>query len=127
MRYGRPVSKVDYKLGESKIPLIRTHNYLGIVFDEKLSFWSHIKRQIGRARSELNLLHSVFRHLRVERFVAVYQSLIRNSLLYGSPVWNPIIERQSIALENVQKRALKNLGRVKQVMNVNLTASGYPR
>ena len=42
-------------------------------------------------------------------FLNLYKSLVRSILEYGNCVWSPLYKRQSISIENVQRRATKRV------------------
>ena len=40
-------------------------------------------------------------------FIKLYKALVRPHLEYGNIIWNPYLKRQSVAVEQVQRRATR--------------------
>ena len=80
---------------------------LGIIFDYKLTFDSHINSAISKGNKILGLIRRSFTGLDNKVLVMLYKSLVRPHLEYGNQIWSPFLKRQSSALERVQRRATK--------------------
>lgn len=94
MRIGRSLVEGSYFLGHCLITKNDCHKDLGIIFDSKLNFKNHIKARIGKAKSELNIIMSIFKYLKLKTFTCIFQSLVRSGLHYGSPIWNGTSKNQ---------------------------------
>ena len=82
---------------------------LGVTFDTHLNFNKHIELAIGKANRMLGLIRRTFNYLNKDVFIKLYKSLVRPHLEYGNIIWNPVLKRQSISIEKVQRRATKLL------------------
>ena len=82
---------------------------LGVHFDQMLNFDVHICACIKKANRLIGIVYRSFKHLDMSSFVALYKTIIRTGLEYGNCIWNPIFKRQSVLIENVQRRATKLL------------------
>ena len=80
----------ELKLGLHNIPVEAEKKFLGIIWDSKLTFRSHIKDLIDKCRKALNLL-KVISHLDwgADRttILHLYQSLVRSKIDYGSFIY----------------------------------------
>ena len=82
---------------------------LGVIFDNHLHFDIHIDSSINRANRLLGVIRRTFTFLDKYSFLTIYKSLVRPILEYGNCIWSPIFKRQSIKIENVQRRATRLL------------------
>ena len=82
---------------------------LGVIFDNHLHFDIHIDASINRANRLLGEIRRTFTFLDKYSFLTIYKSLVRPILEYGNCIWSPIFKRQSIKIENVQRRATRLL------------------
>ena len=80
---------------------------LGVTFDEKLNFDTHIQQKINKANRVLGIIKRTFSHMDKDIFLKLYKALVRPHLEYANSVWSPNLIRQSSAIEKVQRRATK--------------------
>ena len=100
--------KVDGKLVEQ----VKSHKYLGIILDEKLTFNLQVENAKGKAKSALNKVCTLIRGRRgisVRVGIELYKSLIRHHLEYAIPAWAMLTERMILDLEKVQNESLRRL------------------
>ena len=100
--------KVDGKLVEQ----VKSHKYLGIILDEKLTFNLQVENAKGKAKSALNKVCTLIRGRRgisVGVGIELYKSLIRHHLEYAIPAWAMLTERMILDLEKVQNESLRRL------------------
>ena len=81
---------------------------IGVIIDSNLEFDKHINAKINKANSMFSIIRS-FQFLNHQTFTPLYKSLVRSHLEYASSVWNPHKQKYIEAIENVQKRATKQL------------------
>ena len=86
-----------------------TEKDLGVTFDNKLSFDSHIQSCINKSNSMIGVIKRTFQFLDRDTFIKLYKALVRPHLEYGNVIWYPQFKRQSVAIERVQRRATKLL------------------
>lgn len=112
MSFTRNLSCVtfDYDIDGIKLERPATFRDLGIVFDPKLTFSSHIQTIAGEA---LRTLGFIIRNSRdfvsVNTLKILYCSFVRSKLEYASLVWCPNYNIHINTLENIQRRFLKLL------------------
>ena len=100
-----------YKMGiDNKIlSTCECEKDLGVTFDIDLSFDVHIQNATKKANRAIGLIRRAFDYLDKDMFIKLYKALVRPHLEYGNIIWHPRLKRQSIAIENVQRRATKIL------------------
>ena len=86
---------------------------LGIVIDSKLTFKNHVLQSCAKANKILGIIRRSFDHLTNKMFVQLYKSLVRPHLEYGHCAWDPNLKYLCQDIENVQRRATKLLGNLK--------------
>lgn len=112
MSFTRNLSCVtfDYDIDGIKLERPATFRDLGIVFDPKLTFSSHIQTIAGEA---LRTLGFIIRNSRdfvsVNTLKILYCSFVRSKLEYASLVWCPNYNIHINTLEYIQRRFLKLL------------------
>lgn len=83
---------------------------LGITFDSKLLFNSHIKNISCKSMRMLGfVLRSGSEFKSINTLLYLYTSLVRPILEYCSIVWNPLYDRQISAVQRVQNKLIKIL------------------
>jgi len=87
---------------------------LGVIFDQNLSFDTHIQSAIKKANRNLGLIKRAFSHLDRDIFINLYKALVRPILEYGNIIWSPHLKRQSASIERVQRRATKILPELRE-------------
>lgn len=98
----------NYSIGGSILDRKSTVKDLGVVFDEKLSFVSHIDQMVTTASRTLGFIIRNCKHFsNVATFKLLYYSFVRSRLDYGSVVWSPIYDCHRQSVESVQRRFLK--------------------
>ncbi len=116
MRLGnRPDQPYDYKLEDTSLEYTDTEKDLGITFDNKLKFNSHINIITKKANSVMGIVRKCFRYLDEDIFKRVYKGIVRPHLEYGVPIWNPHYKKDIRQLEGVQRRATKQINTLKNM------------
>ena len=109
MHYGNKNPNQSYfmEVNKQEIEISKTKEEkdLGVTFDPQLSFDAHINNKINKANQMIGLIKRTFTYLNKDILLKLYKSLVRPHLEYGNIIWYPLLKRQSIALERVQKRA----------------------
>ena len=95
-------------LGGRVLEIVNHYKYLGFYLPADLSWSYHIQCICTKARKIMGILYRQFSSnvdsLAMKR---LYTSLVRPHLEYGVEVWNPYLQKDIAALENVQKFALR--------------------
>ena len=80
---------------------------VGVIFDQDLKFDEHINTCCSKANKILGIIKRSFVNLNEETLPLLFKSLVRAHLEYANCVWSPLLKRQSILIERVQRRATK--------------------
>ena len=113
MRIMSKTKKLDVKeynnMDETKLKTVYREEGLGIIFDNKLSFEEHINSKVKKANSLAGMLRRSFEHLDKAMFKQLFTSIIRPHLEYGATIWNPHSKKLIVMIENVQRRASRQI------------------
>ena len=96
-----------------KLKVSTAEKDLGIVIDSKLTFKNHVLQSCAKANKILGIIRRSFDFLTNKMFVQLYKSLVRPHLEYGHCAWDPNLRYLCQDIENVQRRATKLLGKLK--------------
>ena len=88
---------------------------LGVIIDDKLKFVPHIQAMAKKVNRNLGLIKRTFSYLDKTIFLNLYKSIVRPNLEYASTVWSVIYKKDSIAIENVQRRATRLVRNIRQL------------
>lgn len=90
-------------------PLKETHQEkdVGVTFTNNLNFDVHINNAASKANQMVGLIRRSFNFLDKNMFLKLFKSIVRPHLEYANVVWHPVLQRQKILLEGVQRRATK--------------------
>ena len=86
---------------------------LGVIVDSQLTFKDHIAQATTKANRVLGVIRRSFDHLTESTFIQLYKALVRPILEYGHSVWQPSQKTLQREVEDVQRRATKLLGKMK--------------
>ena len=115
MTIGKPNEFTDiiYTLDKNRtihnLENVEQEKDIGVIIDSNLEFDKHINAKINKANSMFSIIRRSFQFLNHQPFTPLYKSLVRSHLDYASSVWNPYKQKHIEAIENVQKRATKQL------------------
>ena len=105
------VNSFSITLNNNVIKRVFHFTYLGIVFDDCLSWNEQIKQLISKAGKRVGMLGRLRRSLTRESANVVYCSLIRPILEYCASVWGCCGEGHKQGLEALQNRAARIVAR----------------
>ena len=97
----------DYFINTQKLQGVKQHPYLGIVFDQTMSFISHINSITSKATRTLNFVKQNLCNCSQQTKSRAYTSLVRPTLEYVSSVWDPHHNNHIASIEKIQRRALR--------------------
>ena len=100
---------------------------IGVLVDETISFSTHIQNQIHKANSIMGIIRRTYTYMYLDEqsFKYLFQALIRPHLEYAAAVWSPYKSEEIEQIENVQRRAtkqisLKNMEYNQMLMKLNM-------
>ena len=111
---GEPMPS-NLKLNGQEIPFVEHFTYLGVTFDDKLSWKKHIEERVKKCKRDLMVarkLVSTTWGLTPDRMTWLYQSIVRPALDYSCHVWvKPDQNTQWLEceLDKVQRLALMSI------------------
>ena len=106
---------------------------LGVTFDSKLTFDQHISQVVNEATKMTKIIRRSFQFLDKHTFLPLYKTMVRTHLDYAMAVWHPYKIKHKIALENIQRRATKelpgmrDLSYIERLKLLKLPTLGYRR
>ena len=86
---------------------VKNHPYLGIMFDNKMKWSSHISNITRKANVVLNVIKRNLWNCPRDVKEVAYKSLVRPKLEYASTAWDPHYKKDVAAVERVQRSAAR--------------------
>ena len=101
----------NYTLGHGTHQLEPTYSEkdLGVIFDHNLKFDDHIQSKIKKANSMMGIIRRTYTYLDQNSFLLLFKSLVRPHLEYANQAWSPHLKKHITSIENVQRRATKQI------------------
>ena len=100
-------SSTNYLNGDSISDMV-CHRDLGVIMSKDLSWSNHYDYISAKAYKTLGLIRCSFHHTSsIPTKRALYMSIIRPQILYGSQIWHPHLIKDITKTENIQRRASK--------------------
>jgi hypothetical protein len=112
MHIGKTNPKHVYYLNNTRTDILSTTEVekdLGVTFDCHLNFDKHTYDIVNKASKCIGVIFRSFEYMDVNVFLTLFKSIIRPILEYCNCIWSPLLKRQSILIENVQRRATRLL------------------
>ena len=103
---------------QTEINQVPEQKDLGVIIDDKLNFKPHIQAMVKKANRNLGIIKRTFSYLDKTILLNLYKSIVRPNLEYASTVWSVIYKKDSISIENVQRRATRL---VQNIRHLNYT------
>lgn len=85
--------------------------YLGLPFDSKLTWKTHIQNTANAATGKFTKLYPLFKSHKLNKKtkILLYKAVIRVSLLYGYEVWGKAAKTHTRKLQTVQNKILRTI------------------
>ena len=107
-RKKKPTVCIPMVLNGQPLQIFNSFKYLGLMISSDLGWSTHIQYICSKAKKMLSILYRQFSSNATEStMVKLYLSQVRPLLEYGVEVWHPYLSKDTQALENVQKFALR--------------------
>ena len=105
----RSQDKIEYKLGSDILPVVSEIKDLGVLIDNQLSFSTHIRGIVGKAKQRIYLLFKCFNSRNKSLLLKAYVAYILPLFDYCSTIWSPSKLCEIDLLEDVQRNFTKRL------------------
>lgn len=108
-RHNSP-SPTNIKMNNKNLQVVSQHKYLGVIFDEKLTWKPHIEQLKADCMKRLNILKSLSTHgwgAHEDIMLRVYRALIRPKLDYGCIAYYTAKNNNVSLLNTIQNTALR--------------------
>ena len=92
---------------------VQDENDVGVTFDEDMAFPKDIDTHANKVNSIMGIIRKTYTYLDPQSFKLLFKSLVRPHLEYGSPIWNPRLNRDMTEMEKVQRRATRQVPQLK--------------
>jgi len=101
---GKHFSDIALNIGGDRV---KKFKYLGVDFDENLSWKERIKHVHSRASSKLYLLRQIRNFLDTKQSKIVFTSLMQSIMYYADTIWSSCFSKSQNALQKFQNRGLR--------------------
>ena len=91
----------------NQIEVVKKHKHLGIVFNDKLNWSSHISSIVSGVSRMLDVLYKLAKDTDRESLETIYKTFIRSKLEYACIIWDDCTEQDANLLENCQLKAAR--------------------
>ena len=110
MRIGKEDAEgMKYYLRGEELQRVRHEKDIGVTIESDLSFDIHLSEKANKATSMFALIRRSFEFLDTEMFTPLYKALVRSHPDFASSVWAPYKIKHIDQIENVQRRATKQI------------------
>ena len=82
---------------------------IGVLVDTKLTFEEHVRTKVNKANQIMGVIRRSFKYMDERIFSLLYKSMVRPHLEYGNVIWHPNKVKLIDLIENVQRRATKQV------------------
>jgi hypothetical protein len=105
----RTQGKIYYKLNRYVLPVVSEIKDLGVLINNQISFSTHIRGVVGKAKQRIYLLFKCFNSRNKSLLLKAYISYILPLFDYCSSIWSPSKLCDIDLLEDVQRNFTKRL------------------
>jgi hypothetical protein len=99
-------------LNGRNIPFVNSVKYLGVIFDERITWRLHVERIEAKAFRTFIRLYSLFKSQRLNANIklTIMKALIRSVMTYACPAWEFAAESHLLKLQRLQNQFLRTIG-----------------
>ena len=115
MHLGYRNNRQEYSMGGNVLSQTREEKDLGVIVDDGLLFRPHITAAANKANQMMGVALHTFEDHSANTIVPIYLAHVRPHLEYGNLLWHPRYKKDSITVENVQRRATKRIPELKDL------------
>ena len=100
-------SKYECRLNNKVLEETTVEKYLGIYVIPDWNSETHVSKIAAKANPMVGRIRNTFTYMDIDKFKAIYPSLIRSHMEYAVQAWSPQLAKDINLLEQVQHRATK--------------------
>ena len=106
----RPASHdIKFTLADTNLTRLDETKDLGILFNSRLNFSTHISTIMTNAKQRLYLLRKSFSSCDCDALILAFKTYIISLVEYCSPVWSPSSVGDILKIESIQRSFTKSL------------------
>ena len=98
-----------YHVGDVALPTVDSVTDLGVNYDNRLTFRSHIDKIVSKAALRAKLILKCFQSRDPALLTKAFCTFVRPVLEYCCVIWTPMFKRDIDKIESVQRRFTKRL------------------
>jgi hypothetical protein len=101
-----------FKLNGRNIPFVNSVKYLGVLFDERMTWRLHIQTMEAKAFKTFNRIYSLFKSERLSANIklTLHKALITSVMTYACHAWEFAAECHLLKLQRLQNKVLHTNG-----------------
>ena len=103
----KPTRKTDYQLHGHILEVVDASKYLGVTLTEDLSWDKHIQNTVSKANRTVGFLLRNLSDCTPTVKASTFKIMVLPIFEYASPVWDPHLQANIKAFEQVQRRAAR--------------------
>ena len=107
LHFGTNNKQHSYNMNGHSIAPHSEEKDLGVTITNSLKWETHVSNCVKKGNRMVGMIKKTFSYMNQDMFLCLYKALVRPMLEYCTEVWNPYLEKDIKALENVQRRATK--------------------
>jgi hypothetical protein len=104
-----------YHMRQTELEEINEEKDLGVYIDKNLDFKFHIYEKTKKANKIMGIIRRSFKHLNGATFTKLFKGIVRPHVEYGNSIWSPHLKYLIDEVEDVQRRATKQLPGMKDL------------
>ena len=102
-------SNLRLDVGGELIERVHNFKYLGVIFDENLTWDNHIEYVHSKASSRLYLFKRLRHHLDKDQAMIVFSALVQSVMDYADTVWSSCSAKSQNLLQKLQNKGLRSI------------------
>ena len=107
MHVGKRNKRHKYTMGGENLAEVEEEKDLGVLIDSSMKPSKHCESITKKANATLGMITKAFHYRPRHTLIPLYKTFVRPRLEYASSAWSPWLEKDKVALERVQKRAMR--------------------
>ena len=110
MCFNGPQPNHQLKINDIQIEWVKDHKYLGILFDNRLSFNNHVQYLLTKCHKRINVMKSlttINKGAYAKVLITYYVTAVRSLIDYAAPVLTNISQKNMQELQKIQNAAMR--------------------